>query len=448
MKHRSSRRILAWAAGVTLGAAPGLVLAAGFYIQEQSVSGLGRAFAGEAAIASDASTIFFNPAGMTRLEAPEFQAAVHLLVPKSSVKNDGSTAATPGTLGTPMPYEGGNGGNPYDPTPVPNLFYARPLNERTWLGIGLTAPFGLANDYDSDFFARYDSTETSLKVIDIAPSIAFRLTDRVSVGGGINIQYADATLKRALPDPLNPAPDGPTVATDGESSLSADNWTAGFNIGVLVEISPATRLGAHYRSAISHTLDGKARIDPPPALVAASLAAPETVSGKADLDLPDMFSLGLAHELDERWTLLAQYTWFGWSNFEEIRVRFDDGRPDDVTEQNYRDSWALGLGAEYALDAHWTLRGGIQFDRTPTRDGYRSTRTPDGDRTWFSAGASYERDSRLGFDLAYTYINVAEESLDLQRDFYSGTPLASTVSLTGDTEGRVHILAAAMRYRF
>ncbi|MFN2349295.1 MAG: OmpP1/FadL family transporter [Thioalkalivibrio sp.] len=445
MLLRPSKSALSWAVGLALGVAPTALLAAGFYIQEQSVSGLGRAFAGEAAIASDASTIYFNPAGMTRLKAPEFQAAVHLLVPKSTVTNQGSTAATPGTLGNPLPYEGGNGGNPYAPSPVPNLFYARPLNDQTWLGIGITAPFGLANDYDDDFFARYDSTETSLKVIDIAPSIAYALNDRVSIGGGLNIQYADATLKRALPDPTNPG--GPTLATDGESSLSADSWDVGFNIGLLADLSETTRLGVHYRSAISHTLDGTADIDPPVALAGFGVM-PESIAGKADLKLPDMVSLGLAHELDDRWTLLAQYTWFGWSNFNEIRVRFNDGRDDDVTPQNYRNTWALALGAQYALDDRWTLRGGIQYDQTPTQDGSRATRTPDGDRTWFSAGASYDRDSRLGFDFAYTYIHVAQESLDLTRDFYSGTALASSVELDGTTEGHVHILAAALRYRF
>jgi long-chain fatty acid transport protein len=442
MTYRLSRHALAWTAGLALGAVPGALLAAGFYIQEQSVSGLGRAFAGEAAIAADASTIYFNPAGMTRLQSREFQAAAHLLMPTSSLSDDGSTATSPGTLGNPAPIGGGDGGNPYNPTLIPNLFYAAPLNDRTWVGFGLTAPFGLANGYDKDFFARYDSSKNSLAVFDMQPSIAYQLNERVSIGGGINIQYADATLKNALPDPLNPG--GPTVATDGEFALEGDSVDYGFNIGLLADLNDATRLGIHYRQGITHTLKGTATTRLP-----ANLGGTETSEGgRADLKLPDIVSVGLSHRFSDRWTGLAQYTWFNWSNFDEIAVRLNETPDPAPTQQNYRNTWALALGAEYALDQRWTLRGGIQYDGTPTRDGFRTTRTPDGDRTWFSAGASYQRDSRLGFDLAYTYIRVANEPLDLTRDFYTGTGLDTTIDLSGDTEGHVHILAAALRYRY
>ncbi len=448
MRHRLNKTALSWAVGLTIGAAPGALLAAGFYLQEQSVSGLGRAFAGEAAIASDASTIYFNPAGMTRLEAAEFQAAVHLLVPKATVTNSNSTAITPGTGGNPLPYEGGNGGNPYDPSPIPNLFVAAPLNERTWVGFGLTAPFGLANGYDDDFFARYDSSKNSLKVIDLQPSIAFQLNDRISIGGGINIQYADATLENALPDPTQVG--GPTVDRDGQFSLSGDSWDYGFNIGLLADLSDDTRLGIHYRQAITHTLKGTATTRLP-----VGLGGVETSQGgQADLKLPDIVSLGLSHRFSDRWTGLLQYTWFNWSNFDEIAVKLNVSDDPDPVRQNYQNSWALALGAEYQLDERWTLRGGIQYDTTPTQDGFRTTRTPDGDRTWLAVGASYERDKRLGFDFAYTYIDVTKESLSLDREFYEGEvapgpiPLDSEINLRGTTEGHVHILAAALRYRF
>ncbi|MCG5514456.1 OmpP1/FadL family transporter [Ectothiorhodospira shaposhnikovii] len=445
--------------GLSLGAAVSLALAggamwsepvkaAGFYIQEQSVSGLGRAFAGDAAIASDASTIFFNPAGMTYLSGPEVQVAVHLLVPKADVRNDGSTASTPTYTGA---YEGGNGGNPYDPTPVPNFFYARPFNDQLWYGFGITAPFGLANSYDKDFFARYDSTETELKVINFQPSIAYQVNERFSVGFGLDIQYADAVLENALPDPV--APGGPTPAGDGgEVRLDADSWDYGFNLGMIFQATSDTRLGIHYRQGIKHTLDGEARTILPPGLGGTE----RTQSGKATLHLPDILSVGGMHRLNDRWTLLAQYSWFNWSNFDEIRVRFSDGTEDNVTEQNYKNSWALAVGAEYRLDERWILRGGIQYDRTPTQDGYRSTRTPDGDRTWFSFGASYQQGPHWGFDLAYTYIDISKESLELSRVFYETPegaspppfPLDTSIDISGTTRGHVHILAAAMRYNF
>ncbi|MCG5496443.1 OmpP1/FadL family transporter [Ectothiorhodospira variabilis] len=450
--------------GATLWHSP--VKAAGFYIQEQSVSGLGRAFAGEAAVAQDSSTIFFNPAGMVFLPGTEVQAAVHLLVPKADVSDGGSTASgqglpLPPEMGGPIPgyngsYEGGGGGNPYDPTPVPNLFISHQHDDRIWFGFGLTAPFGLANHYDDDFFARYDSTETDLKVLNLQPSLAYRLTDRLAIGGGIDIQYADATLKNAIPDP-GAGPEGPSVVTDGEQRLDADSWDYGFNLGLMWQATDTTRVGLHYRQGIKHTLDGKARVRSPQTLAALGNEG-FSEDGSADLHLPDMVALGLRQEVNDRWTLMAQYKWFKWSNFDEIRVRFDSDRRDNVVEQNYKDSWALSVGAEYQLDDRWTLRGGLQYDRTPTQDGYRTTRTPDGDRTWYSFGASYEQGPNWGFDVAYTYIDISRESLDLRREFFEdaelpspgggGLPLDSTVDLTGTTEGHVHILAAAVRYRF
>ncbi|MCG5501500.1 OmpP1/FadL family transporter [Ectothiorhodospira lacustris] len=447
--------------GLSLGAAVSLALAggamwsepvkaAGFYIQEQSVSGLGRAFAGDAAIASDASTIFFNPAGMTYLSGPEVQVAAHLLVPKADVRNSGSTAETPGIPGLAPgyagPYVGGNGGNPYDPTPVPNFFYARPFNDQLWYGFGITAPFGLANTYDKDFFARYDSTETELKVINFQPSIAYQVNERFSVGFGLDIQYADATLKNALPSPVGV----PSPETDGEVSLEADSWDYGFNLGVMFQPTQDTRLGIHYRQGIKHTLDGKARITPP---LGGDVSS---IGGEAALCLPDIVTLGMMHRLNERWTLVGQYSWFKWSNFDEIRVKFDNGDPDNTTPQNYKDTWALSIGAEYRLDDRWTLRGGLQYDRTPTQDGFRTTRTPDGDRTWFSLGASYQQGPHWGFDLAYTYIDISKGSLELNRVFYEAPegaspppfPLDTSIDISGTTRGHVHILAAAMRYNF
>ncbi|MCG5524969.1 outer membrane protein transport protein [Ectothiorhodospira haloalkaliphila] len=429
--------------GATLWHSP--VKAAGFYIQEQSVSGLGRAFAGEAAVARDSSTIFFNPAGMVFLPGTEVQAAVHLLVPKASVSDKGSTASSELN---PLVYDGvefmgGSGGNPYDPTPVPNFFISHQHDDRTWFGFGLTAPFGLANHYDDDFFARYDSTETDLKVLNLQPSMAYRLTDRLAIGGGIDIQYADATLKNAIPDPLNPG--GPTLETDGEQRLDADSWDYGFNLGLMWQATDTTRVGLHYRQGIKHTLDGKARVRNPQGLVP-QIGEGFEEDGSADLHLPDMVALGLRQELNDRWTLMAQYKWFKWSNFDEIRVRFDpdSGLGDNSVEQNYKDSWALSVGAEYQLDDRWTLRGGLQYDRTPTQDGYRTTRTPDGDRTWYSFGASYEQGPNWGFDVAYTYIDISRESLELTR----GQDVGAAINLTGTTEGHVHILAAAVRYRF
>ncbi|WP_017941907.1 MULTISPECIES: OmpP1/FadL family transporter [unclassified Thioalkalivibrio] len=425
MTLKPSRRLaLAATVSTVLFAAPTTLMAAGFYIQTQGASGLGRAHAGDVVVASNASTIYFNPAGMTRLERNEVQAGVHLLIPNAEV--DQRNTRIPGR----------DSGNPYDPTPVPNLYWAEQYSDRVWLGFGLSAPFGLKNEYSDGFFARYDSLESDLRVLNLQPSIAFDLTDRISIGGGLDLQYADATLRSAIPADLQPQ-------NDGEFELEGDNWDVGFNIGMLFDLTDDTRLGIHYRDGITHTLNGTASIT-------ASAGSPTSVlPGQADLKLPDIASIGIQHRFNDRWTGLAQYTWFNWSNFDEIRIQLPQGN-EQVLEQNYRNSYALAVGAEYEMNPRWTLRGGIQFDQTPTQTDGRSTRTPDGDRTWFSFGASYAGSDRLTFDLGYSYIHIASEDLDITRGFDSNQDgQADTfVNMQGTTKGHVHILSAAMRYHF
>lgn len=428
------RHLAAAAIAAPLGLAPATVLAAGFYLQEQGVTGLGRAYAGEAAIASDASTIYFNPAGMTRLESAEFQAGAHLLFPRSSTRNNGSSFTN--ANGQTLPVDGSEGDNPYDPTPLPNFYWAEPQSDRVWLGFGLGTHFGLKGEYDDDFFARYDSLETDLQVLNLQPSIAVQISDRVSIGGGIDVQYADATLRAAIPDPLGPDP-----TLDGEYRLEGDSWDVGYNLGVLIELADTTRLGLHYRSGVTHTLKGTARVAMPEN--GPPLTGPVVATGEAELKLPDIASAALSHRFTDRWTGLLQYTWFNWSNFDEIAVESANPLAEQELAQNYRNSYALAAGAEYELNPDWTLRGGVQYDRTPTRDSHRSTRTPDGDRTWLSLGASWHPSERLSLDLGYSYVHVSSEDLELTREFDTGT-----VEYSGSTRGRVNILSAGLRYRY
>ena len=204
-------------------------LANGFFLHEKSAIGTGMTNAGMVARAGDASTVYFNPAGMTRLPA-SLVIGTELLDADIGVSNDGTTATTPGTLGNPAPVTGSGGSDPIDPTFISHVYGVYPVNEQLWLGLAVTSPFGITVEYDKDWFGRYDSFETEFLTIDIAPSIAWKLNEQWSIGGGVNFQYADGTLKRALPDPLNPG--GPTAATDGETKLKGDDWSVGFNIGI------------------------------------------------------------------------------------------------------------------------------------------------------------------------------------------------------------------------
>lgn len=400
--------------------------AAGFYIQEQSVRGLGSAFSGSTTTLDDASTIYFNPAGMTKLEGLQLQGGVNLLIPNSKVKNNGSTAA-PGSLGV-----GSGSGNPYDPTPVPNGFVSYQVSEQFWAGIGITAPFGLASDYGDTWFGRFDSTKTELAVIDIQPTIAYKVNDWLSVGAGANIAHSKADLRNRI---LLAA------GQEGYSKLTGDDWGFGYSLGVQIKPLPTTTIGVNYKSEAHHKLDGKIQISAPagaPGPIIAAAAA-NSSKGYAKLTTPDHATFGIAHEVNDRLTLQAQATWFGWNNFGNITAVRDSGAVASRVEQNYQTTWAYAVGAEYKATDALKLRGGVQFDETPTTDEYRTSRTPDGDRTWVSLGATYSLSPAIDLDFAGTYIDVEDGKINLNR---------AGGQMRAKTSGDVGILAVGVSYKF
>ena len=399
--------------------------AAGFYIQEQSVKGLGYAFSGSTTSIDDASTLYFNPAGMTKLEGAQINAGVHLLLPNADLTDTGTTVPFGAAVG-------GDSGNPYDPTPIPNLYAVTPLdisNHLVWAGIGVSAPFGLGSDYGETWFGRFDSTETDLKTINIQPSLAVQATEWLSIGGGIDIQYADAELKSIA----NPG------TGEGISTLKGDDWTVGYNIGLLLEPVQGTEIGLHYRSAISHELDGRISF-------MNGTASDFDIPGSADLDLPDLATFGIAHDITPRTRIMGQATWFGWSNFEEIRALNDAGGTVNAITQDYQDTWAFAIGAEHDLTDRWTIRAGYQFDETPTTDQFRTSRTPDGDRNWFSGGATYKVNDKLDLDFAATYIDVEDGTININRN--ATAPAIARSDISADTDGHVGIVAVGLTYKF
>jgi len=403
--------------------------AAGFYIQEQSVKGLGTAFAGSSTSIDDASTLYFNPAGMTKLDGAQANLGVHFLIPDGDLDDTGTTLP-PGQTGL------GTGGNPYSISPVPNLFGVMPLDDflgtnNVWGGIGITAPFGLANEYNDGWFGRYDSTETELTTINVTPAIAFEATEWLSIGLGADIQYADADLQSAV---------FVGAGNEGTSRLEGDDISYGYNIGAQIIPFANTEIGIHYRSGISHTLDGTISVE------GTGTAADSSVDGSAKLGLPDIATFGIAHDVTPKTRLMGQATWFGWNNFQDITAVTDAGAVRSSVVQNYKTTWAFAFGVEHDLNETWTVRAGYQYDETPTRDEFRTSRTPDGDRNWFSGGATYKLNDKIELDFAATYIDVGDESINVTRNTTVSPVLASNVR--AETSGSVGIVAFGLNYKF
>ena len=315
---------------------------AGFTLFEHSAKNMGRAYAGGASNAGrDPATLFWNPAGMTLVPGIQAQAGATAFTFTSEFSNSGSTQTllTPaGSMTVPSSGREDDGGTD---AVVPHFYLTSQLTERLNVGIGLFAPFGLKTEYASDWVGRYHALKSELTNININPSLAYRLSDRLSVGAGVSASYLDSELTRAvfLADPASGA-----QLPDAHVKLKGDDWSYGFNLGLLYELDADTRLGLAYRSRIDHTLEGHSTL---------SGAGPYSGSAgiRTNLTLPENLMLSGHMRLNDRWALMADIIWTRWSRFDELRIRFDDGTPDDVTVQDWEDSWRYTLGAEYRYSA-------------------------------------------------------------------------------------------------
>jgi long-chain fatty acid transport protein len=423
------------ALAVALAAAP--LSASGFALREASPGSVGRAFAGEGAIADSAATVWYNPAGMTRLEGFTATMGGHLLFINSRQFDRGSTRTVPG-VPAPIPTGGPDGGNPFNPVVlVPTGYGTLQLSDRLTAGIGVNAPFGLRVDYADNWFGRYDSQRSELTTYNVQPSLAWKLSDTISIGGGVSIQYIEAELSNALPN-LSP------LLPDGQARVKGDDISLGWNLGVLVGSGPA-RVGLHYRSRVKHELKGSFEAS---GLVGPLAGANRQVDARAPITLPDSLALSATVTPAPGVRLLGTIEWTNWSVFDAIRVQEADGAPITTSDQDYKDSWSVHVGGELDVTDRWTLRAGIATDSTPTVDSLRSSRVPDGDRTWLSAGATMRLSDSMEVRMSYAHVFVTREALNRADGVYQGTPAAIETIIRSENRGNVDMLGADVTVRF
>lgn len=414
---------------------------AGYAIMEQGVAGLGNAYAGAAAAAEDASTVFFNPAGLTRLPGSQFLAGVHVVVPSARFTNRGSTDLTG------QPLSGGEGGDAGSPLAVPNLYFSRQLGDRFYLGLGLFSPFGLSTEYNADWVGRYHAVKSDLVSLNINPALAWSVTEKLSVGGGISAQYLDAELNNAIDFGsifgVLGAPGMAPQQNDGFVTFKGDSWSWGYNVGVLYQFDGRTKAGAAYRSTISHTLKGDADFSGAPAFNPTGRFLDTGV--KARVTTPDSLSLSLWHNFSSEIAAMADVTWTNWSKLDELRIRFDNpAETDAVTTFRWRDTLRYSLGALYRPGA-WTFRAGVAYDESPVRDAAHATpRIPDKDRVWVAGGLGYKLSDAISFALSYAHLFVRDTTIDksaVGEDRFRG-------ALDGSYDSKVDIVSGELAWRF
>ena len=440
MKKRAMR-VLPAAIALAMAGTAGVAQGSGFQLMEQNASGLGNAYAGQAATAQDASTVFWNPAGMTRLPGRSVVFAANAIRPSAEFNNTGSTPA-PGGFAL-----GGSGGDGGDWALVPNAYLSWQINPQWFVGVGLNAPFGLTTDYDSGWMGRFYALKSELKTINVNPSVAFKVSDSVSLGFGINFQYADAELTNATNWTVIGAAVGVPVApgTEGVAKIEGDDTAWGFNVGAMFNIGPQSRVGVSYRSAMDFTISGSASFTNRPAGL-----APFVPDGpvSAGLDLPATASLSFFHNISPKWELMGDLTWTEWSRLDSVVIRRPSGAALSTLQLSWRDTWRVGIGANYHVNNEWTLRLGTAYDQSPTKDEFRTPRIPDGDRWWLALGGQYRMSKQAAIDFGYAYLIVKDPSINLTPPNVSAVTAAQNGTLVGNFDASVHIFSAQFRYSF
>lgn len=368
--------------------------AAGFQLLEQNASGIGNAYAGSAAVAENASTVFFNPAGMTRLQAREYSLGLTSVEPSFRFENNGSTVPNVGPVS--LSGSGGDGGSlAY----IPNAYLSWALNQDLYLGLGLSGPFGLMTEYGNTWLGAAQSIKFDIKTYNLNPSVAWRVNERVSLGFGLNLMRMEVEyLKRYAATPRVPA-----TARNPMATLTADDDAWGWNAGLLVDVTPQTRVGFSYRSKVKQKLDGKL-----------SVAGVTSFGAKADLELPDTAILSVVHRLNPDWELLGDISWTGWSSVPKVDIlNKSSGALVQRLDTAFDDSVRIAVGANWRVNDAWKLKFGVAYDSTPVPDPeHRLVSLPDSNRIWLAAGAQWKPARNATLDIGAAYLHVTNTDID------------------------------------
>ena len=413
-------------------------LASGFNLKEQSAAAQGNAFAGATAGAEDISYSYFNPAGLTRHKGTKVSVGGTWIAPRSRAKRAHADTVIPGDT-FPGFKDSGYTGDIVHAAVAPAMYMSHQLDDRFTLGLSLNVPYGMITKYNDLWAGRFHGTLSKVTTVTVTPMVAYKATDDLSLGAGLQMQYIKATLRNATRIP-NPGIQGvgpvlPNV--EDKARLEGDTFDIGYQLGALYELTPQTRFGVGYRSQIKHKLKGDIEFE-------GLMRAMANQDITARLTTPANLTIGAYHDINDKWSVMAEFGRTYWSSFEELRIKGDKGL-DNVTEEKWKDTTFYSIGASYKVDDQWKLRAGFAVDQSAVGQEYRTPRIPDADRLWYSAGVEYKYDEKWTFNVGYTYIRAEKGKVKLY-GWHDGDTARG--SLRADYENDIHILAASINYNF
>jgi long-chain fatty acid transport protein len=398
-----------------IAVASGSAWSAGFALNEQSIKSMGMSQAGRASSAADATTLFGNPAGLTQLTGTNLSGnATFIYVPTDIENAQGSQAGT-------------NNGDMIPPTWVGSGFISHEMSDSLTIGIGNFAPFGLATNYESSFQGRYFGDKSKVKVIAIQPTVAYKLTPEFSIGVGVTVSKLEGLLSAY------------SIALTNPVEVNGDDISYGYNVGILWQVMPQTRIGLDYRSKTDYNLEGTTE------LTGTGIEFPATL----DISTPATFELSISHELNSNVNVHGSVGLTQWSVLEKLVIENGGGASGpfktSIEELHWEDSWAYSVGADWKMGDALTLRAGLGIDKTPVSDVHRSVRVPSEDRQVVSLGMSYALNDSTSIDMAYMFLKEDTAHVNASKSVSS---INGPLTYSADYKGIGHLVGAQLNMKF
>ncbi|OEE76370.1 aromatic hydrocarbon degradation protein [Enterovibrio norvegicus FF-162] len=378
------------AVAIAVAASSTSAIAAGFQLNGQSATGLGRAFAGDAVIADNASVMARNPAAMALFDAPELSLGLIAIDTDVVVKDAKYGPTELPNFRSDLPEEQ-IGGVSY----VPNIFYVHPINDKFAVGAGIYSNFGTKTEFGDDFAANEFGGLTDLKTVNFGLSGSYRINEQWSVGAGIDLITGSGKLKRSG-----------LMMGDQLLNVDAEGTGFGWNTGVVYELSEKHRFGMSYRHSPDIKADGEMTY----------LAGRADMSGELVMRLPDIAEFSGFHQLTNQFAMHYSIQWIEWSTFDKLATT--NGTV--LNEYNWQDGWHYSIGGTYTVNSDWTVRAGYMYD-TSAQDASKSTSiaVPDSDRQWLSTGLTYQATKNSKVDVGLTYLMGEDVSVSETNGFTS-----------------------------
>lgn len=420
-------------------------IAAGFALWEQDAASIGNYHAGIAAEAADASTAWYNPAGLVNIKNQQLILGADGVMTDFKFRGTVGVSTLLGPTGLPLPPAAAVGqGGAYNT--VPFLHYAAPVSEHFFFGMSIDAPFGLRTDYGNNPPISYSATLTSLQVIDYTPSIGIKFTDKFSMGAGFDIQKLSAEFDNI--DTLGIV--GILPPQDTISQNEASDTGYGYRIGALLQPCPSTRIGVNYRSKVSHHAKGNSYFNGP--LANSALGGSQASTNlTANATLPASTTLSVFQTVTNNWDVMGTVAYTQWSIFKDLVLQNVSGINAALIMSNsivvdipehYHNAWNLSFGANYHPDDKWIIRTGIGWDQSPTNNNYRNLQLPDNDRIGTAIGAHYQAWKVVGFDFGWTHLFL----MNTRINNLSQTEGAEVVTTNGSVRGSADVFGAQVKW--